>query len=156
MASWHEVQESAEGLALRVQNRFELDGHAMLATLRRDGSPRLSGIEITFALGELWLGMMPDSLKVFDLLRDPRCSLHTITHGKDVADGDGKLNAVAARETDPVVLDALAVAMGGIPETGMVAFRMDVTEMSFLEGAGDHLAISSWRDGGPVADRKRY
>jgi hypothetical protein len=159
MASWHMVRTLAPELAPRVQARFEQDGHAILGTLHRDGSPRLTGIELSFLFDELWLGMMPDSLKAYDLLRDPRCALHCITHGKEVRDGDAKLGALARAETNPEQVSAVAAALS-IPEEmlPMALFRLDVQDMSFLEaaGSGDHLVITSWRDGEPVRERKRY
>ena len=156
MSSWHQVRSAAPELAVRVQTRFEMDGHAILGTLRIDGSPRLTGIELSFVLGELWLGMMPDSLKALDLLRDGRCALHCITHGKDVADGDAKLGAVAVHEADPARVEEFAAAIkvpAGLP---MTLFRLDVGELSFLAPAGDHLVITSWREGEQVREQKRY
>ncbi len=61
--SWRDVLTDAPDLAQLVQARFEATGLAFMATLRTDGSPRISGIEPTFLLDELWLGMMPGSLK---------------------------------------------------------------------------------------------
>ena len=68
----------------------------MLATLRRDGSPRISGIEVTFADGQLWLGMMPDSRKALDLQRDPRFALHSAPLDADLKDGDAKISGRAS------------------------------------------------------------
>lgn len=77
MPSWSAFAAEAPGLAAIVRAR--LDGHPykLLATLRRDGSPRVSGIEVEFlADGELRAGSMPDSGKVHDLDRDGRFCLH--------------------------------------------------------------------------------
>jgi hypothetical protein len=156
MASWHDVHSAAPDLAHRVQTRFELDGHAVLATLRRDGSPRLTGIEMSFVLGELWLGMMPDSLKALDLVRDRRCALHSTTHGKNVIDGDAKLGAQAVLESDPTRIQAYVMA-ASVPEgLPLTLFRLEVEDLSFLEPAGDHLVITSWRPGEAVREQKRY
>jgi hypothetical protein len=72
VASWSEVEAAAPELAERVKERFAATGLGLLATLRADGSPRISGIEPLFALDELWLGMMDGSRKATDLLRPPR------------------------------------------------------------------------------------
>src|SRR5438105_6347285 len=95
MPSWSEVVSAAPELAATVQARFDAYGLALLATLRRDGSPRISGIEPLFALGELWLGMMQDSRKAADLLRDPRFALHSATTDKQVTAGDAKISGRA-------------------------------------------------------------
>ena len=63
MATWEQVRKEAPELAEAVQERFDAFLHKTIATLRKDGSPRISGIEATFSGGELRLGMMPDSLK---------------------------------------------------------------------------------------------
>ena len=84
MASWNDVTTEAPELAKRVQSRFAANKEVVLATLRKDGSPRISGIETMFVLDELWLGMMPESLKALDLQRDPRLALHSAP--QDMAD----------------------------------------------------------------------
>src|SRR4051795_194302 len=95
MASWAEVEAAAPELAERVKERFQATGLGLLATLRADGSPRISGIEPLFALGELWLGMMPGSRKALDLLNDGRFALHSATTDKQVTDGDAKVSGLA-------------------------------------------------------------
>ena len=72
MARWAEVASSAPDFATAVREVFDAHRHKTLATVRRDGAPRISGIEASFADGELWLGMMGGSRKALDLLRDPR------------------------------------------------------------------------------------
>ncbi len=95
MTTWDEIAADAPALAAKVRARFEATGLAFIATLRKDGSPRISGIEPLFAAGELWLGMMDDSLKAHDLLRDPRLALHSASEDKQVANGDAKLTGRA-------------------------------------------------------------
>lgn len=65
--------------ARRVRERFDAHRHKTIATLRADGSPRISGIEAVFEDGELYFGSMPDSRKDADLHRDPRFALHSAT-----------------------------------------------------------------------------
>ncbi len=55
MTSWTDFATAQPELARRVRQCFAIRKHATLATLRRDGSPRISGIEVDFADG-LWLG----------------------------------------------------------------------------------------------------
>ncbi len=155
MVSWSDVVAAAPELAARVQARFEAHGLGLLATLRRDGSPRISGIEPLFALDELWLGMMPGSRKAADLLRDPRFALHSATADKQVTAGDAKLTGRAVAVCDQASLDRFARAFeahtGYPPGAGPFSlFRADVLEVSMLKPAGDHLDIAWWRPGGPV------
>ena len=76
MPGWGEVRREAPEFADRVQAAFERNRHMTLATLRRDGSPRISGTEIEFDGGDLFVGMMPASRKARDLLCDPRIAIH--------------------------------------------------------------------------------
>ena len=84
-----------------MQARFEDFRHHVLATLRTDGSPRLTGLEADFREGELWLGMMIGSRKALDLRRDPRFSLHA-NPGSDseTAGGDVRVSGRAVEVTD--------------------------------------------------------
>src|SRR4249919_1514485 len=58
---------------------FDAHRHKTIATLRADGSPRISGIEAVFEAGELSFGSMPHARKGADLLRDPRFAIHSAT-----------------------------------------------------------------------------
>jgi hypothetical protein len=101
MASWREIEEAAPELAARARGYMDAHVHKTLATIRRDGAPRISGTEIFFAEGDVWLGSMPGALKARDLQRDPRYALHS--GSKDPAagwDGDAKFAGVAEEITD--------------------------------------------------------
>lgn len=148
MTSWADVERAAPELAAAVRGRFEATGLAILATVRADGSPRVSGIEVDFSLGELWIGSMPAARKTLDLRRDPRCALHAATADKDVTDGDAKLAARAVLVGD----DRRAAWSASRAESGehlsapdpFDLYRLDVAELSFLRPAGDHLVIEWW------------
>jgi hypothetical protein len=160
MASWSEVLAAAPDLAARVQARFEAHGLGLLATVRRDGFPRISGIEPLFAGGELWLGMMPDSRKAKDLMRDPRFSLHNATIDKNVAEGDARITARAELADDEETLGRFREAFEAHngyppPPDPFPLFRGDVYEVSMIQPAGDHLNIDWWRDGGEVVRVER-
>src|SRR5919202_4427540 len=104
MGTWREVASAAPELAALVRARFEATGLGLLATLRRDGSPRISGIEPLFTDDELWLGMMPGSRKAADLLRDPRFALHSATIDKQVTHGDARISGRAVAVQDEPTL----------------------------------------------------
>jgi pyridoxamine 5'-phosphate oxidase-like protein len=163
MSSWGGVVEVAPDLANAVQGRFEAHGLGLLATLRRDGAPRLSGVEPLFAHGDLWIGMMPDSFKAADLLRDPRFALHSATVDKNVTEGDAKIAgravAVAADDTATFTrfLTAFAAATGYPPPDGPFhLFRADVHEVSMIRPGGDHLDIDFWRERDGLHHVDRY
>lgn len=152
MASWQEVVDDAPDFARAVQGRFDAHQHKVLATLRKDGSPRISGIEASFAEGELWLGMMLESRKALDLLRDPRLALHSAT--PDVGDdptawtGDAKIAGRAIDATDPSVMKKYVRAFGE-PEQPFHLFTVDIAEVVLVRvgDPADHLDIDVWRAG---------
>jgi hypothetical protein len=170
MARWEDVERSAGKFAAAVRTRFGANRHAVMATLRKDGSPRVSGIETTFALGDLWLGMMPDSRKAQDLRRDPRLALHTSSpdppEDEGSWEGDAKLSGTAEEITDPGRIAEVAATMAaGQAEPGgdtsepldMQLFRVDVGEavVTRVGDPPDHLVIESWRPGEGVRRVKR-
>ena len=79
MTRWQDVEEAAPEFAARVRALFDAHRHKTIATLRADGSPRISGIETAFEDGELVFGSMPRARKGADLGRDPRFALHSAT-----------------------------------------------------------------------------
>jgi len=151
MASWAEVEGAAPEVAERVKERFESTGLGLLATLRADGAPRISGIEPLFAHDELWLGMMHGSRKATDLQRDPRLALHNATEDKQVTNGDARISGRAVEITDDESFErfdrAFQEETGYAPPPPYHLFRVDVTEVMFLKPGGDHLAIEWWREG---------
>ena len=76
MATWNDVEREEPAFATRVRALFDARKHKTIATLRADGSPRISGIEVEFTDGELTFGSMPAARKGADLVRDPRFALH--------------------------------------------------------------------------------
>lgn len=79
MTDWQEVEQAAPEFAQRVRALFDAHRHKTIATLRADGSPRISGIEALFEDGRLVFGSMPNARKGADLRRDPRFALHSAT-----------------------------------------------------------------------------
>ena len=79
MATWQEFEQAEPEFAQRVRALFDAHRHKTIATLRADGSPRISGIEAVFEDGDLAFGSMPNARKGADLGRDPRFALHSAT-----------------------------------------------------------------------------
>ncbi|WP_018786704.1 pyridoxamine 5'-phosphate oxidase family protein [Micromonospora sp. CNB394] len=80
MTWWSDLVAAEPGFAARVRARFAVRKHGTMATLRRDGSPRISGTEFDFGDdGQLRLGSMAGAVKALDLRRDPRVALHSPT-----------------------------------------------------------------------------
>ncbi len=161
MATWADVEGAAPELAALVRRRFEAHGLGLLATIRRDGSPRISGVEPLLAHGELWMGMMADSRKARDLARDPRFALHSATTDKNVTEGDAKIAGLVVPVVDDdefaLFVAAFAAATGyPPPPERFPLFKADVREVSTVRPAGDHLDIESWHEGRGVRKVERF
>ena len=154
MATWAEFSESEPEFANLVQSRFDSHKHKTLATLRKDGSPRLSGIEATFANGQLWLGMMPGSLKALDLRRDHRLALHSALDSPEMPSGDARISGRAIEHTDDQTKTAFSHASQEatgqeLPPGPFHLFSIDIKEAVLIRigDPADHLVIETWREG---------
>ena len=130
MVAWHEIETDAPEFAARVRALFQARKHKTMATLRADGSPRISGIE-TEVGEQVTFGSMPDSRKLADLERDPRLALHS--------------PSVDPPEDDPGGWVGEAKISGRAVPTND-GFRVDITEvaLTYLDGG---LVIESWHPG---------
>jgi hypothetical protein len=153
LASWSELEEEAPELAARARRIFDAHTHKTMATLRRDGSPRISGTEADYSDGEVWLGSMPGAMKARDLQRDPRFALHSAPVDPKLAEGDAKL----AGTVEEIVDDEIKAARSGSdqPPGPHHLFRCDITELVVTSVAGDRLVIESWHEGRGVERRER-
>jgi hypothetical protein len=121
MASWSEFETAAPELAARVKELFDAHKHKTMATVRRDGSPRISGTETAFRDGELWIGSMWQAVKAKDLQRDPRYAIHSATFDPDDDwPGEAKVAGIA-HEIEPIDFN-------GAPSH---SFRLEVNEASW-------------------------
>jgi hypothetical protein len=155
MPSWSEVEAEAAALAARARELFDAHTHKTLATLRRDGSPRISGTEVQFAEGEMWFGSMWKSVKALDLERDPRFALHSGSGEPPKWTADAK---VAGRVHEITDEERKAAIFGHESPPGEAhLFRVDIMEL-VVTGLGDppdHLVIESWHEGRGVTRRTR-
>jgi len=100
MVSWAEFQTAAPGLADKGEQRFDATGLILLGTLRKDGRPRISPVEPILTDGRLYLGMMWQSKKALDLLRDPRCVVHNTVSDRMGKEGEFKAYGRAVPVSD--------------------------------------------------------
>lgn len=144
MARWADVEDDAPEFAAVVRRLLEAGRHKTLATLRRDGGPRISGTETEFRDGDLWIGSMWLARKAVDLRRDPRFALHGPS--VDPPEGDPSTWSGEAK------LSGRAVEVPG-PDDGegepSHRFRLDIDEVVWTRVGtpADHLVIEVWRAG---------
>jgi Pyridoxamine 5'-phosphate oxidase len=145
MATWSAVEREEPAFAARVRARFDAGKHKTIATLRADGSPRISGIEVEFDGGELSFGSMPDARKGADLVRDPRFALHSPSADPPEGNPSGWTGEAKVAGRAVLVGDLEGEASGQL-------FRADLDEvvLTRLTDAGVRLLIEVWKPGVPL------
>jgi hypothetical protein len=151
MATWQEIEKDAPEFAQRVRDRFAAGTNKTMATLRKDGSPRISATELQFEDGQATFGMMGGSMKLADVRRDPRIAVHspTLEPPVEVTEwlGDAKMAGRAVEAPPPEGA-----------EEGSGHFHIDITEIALTRVGGnppDHLLIESWHEGTGYRRRTR-
>lgn len=132
-AIWQDLELGAPEIARLGMTRLDAVGVALLGTVRRDGSPRISPVEPYLAAGHLLVGAMARSGKAADLLRDPRCTLHSAVTGPDTGDGELKLYGSAAqagRRLCHATADAWWTAW---PADKAIVFSLHIQQALFIE-----------------------
>jgi Pyridoxamine 5'-phosphate oxidase len=140
MARWQEIVDSAPEFAAAVRGHLDARVHKTIATIRADGSPRISGIETFFADGDIYVGSMPGARKALDLRRDPRYALHSGSIDPPEWPGDAKLSGRVEEVENP--------------SGDSHRFRLDIDE-AVLVGLNEErtkLVVQLWR---PGAELKR-
>jgi hypothetical protein len=143
MASWAQIEAEAPQLAGLARGILDAHKHKTIATLRADGSPRISGIEAEIEDGELRFGSMSGSRKGSDLSRDPRFALHSGSDDPPEWGGDAKLAGRAVEVSSP--------------GSDAQHFEADIHELSVvrLNEARDRLVIELWKEGEGVRTMSR-
>lgn len=144
VATWKVITEAEPEFASRVQRLMDAGRHKTIATLRSDGSPRISGIECEFTDTEVRFGSMSGARKGADLERDPRFALHGPTvHPKEGEEkdwpGEAKIAGRAIR-VSPVIPD------DGNDEPDGEMFIADISEVviTALNAEATKLVVESW------------
>ncbi|MFG2650000.1 pyridoxamine 5'-phosphate oxidase family protein [Streptomyces sp. NPDC048436] len=153
--NWAAFTAAEPAFARVAEERFGLFTHHTLATLRKDGSPRTTGLEVRFLYGELWLGMMADSMKALDLRRDPRFALQANPGAEtEMEGGDMRIAGRAIEVEDPEVIARYAGEVG--PPEPFHLFRTELTEVvrTYIED-GKYLAVQLWKPGAPARTTRR-
>jgi Pyridoxamine 5'-phosphate oxidase len=139
MTAWLDVEQAEPEFAQRVRALFDARRHKTIATLRADGSPRISGIEAVFEGGELVFGSMPNARKGADLRRDPRFALHSAT--VDPVEGS------EAQWPGEAKISGRAIAAGAITEgADGDRFHIDIAEVvhTHLNEEATVLVVEWW------------
>jgi hypothetical protein len=142
--TWEAIEQAEPEFTGRVRRLFDAGRHKTIATLRADGSPRISGIECEFAGGDLRFGSMAGARKGTDLKRDPRFALHGPTfHPEEGKESDWPGEAKIAGR---------AISAGAVgtdddnEEPDGEMFVADITEVVItgLNAKATKLVVESW------------
>jgi Pyridoxamine 5'-phosphate oxidase len=147
---WSDIENTQPRLAALGQRRLIEPGVVLVATIRQDGTARLSPVEPLVMDGDLWLSMMWQSAKARDLLRDPRVLVHSVITSRDGAEGEFKVRGTAVAENDPAVqrryAGAVSSRLGWSPQPGQFhLFAVDISLVSYISydtpTGNQHVAI---------------
>ena len=145
---WAEFAEAAPELAQLGKERFKRAGIALVGTIRRDGSPRISPVEYYEIDGHFMLGMMWQSFKAKDLLRDPRCLVHSVVTTRAGDEGEFKLRGRAVPIDDPKLRegygDATEAEIDWRPTGPFHLFSLDIEEAAFVIYEEDEQRTTRW------------
>lgn len=148
VADWATFEAEAPAMAAAVRARFRAHRHHVLATLRADGSPRVSGTEVEIDEGEVRIGSMWLARKALDLRRDPRLAIHANPGDGSMQGGDAKLSGRAAEQ------GAAPPGPGGAPSHEFVVDLAEVV-LTTIHPDGDRLVVRRWRPGLGVTSQER-
>ena len=148
--TWGEFAAQEPELAALGEAQFARTGLAMVGTLRRDGWPRISPVEPFFVDGQLYLGMMWRSVKALDLLRDPRCVVHSTVSDPNGAEGEFKVYGRAVDVADSGersrFADAVYAAIGFRPEEPEFhCFAVSIDSVVYSQLRGEEFHRQVWK-----------
>jgi hypothetical protein len=146
---WSQMEDSQPRLAGLGRQRLLEPGVVLVATIRDDGTPRISPVEPWILDGELWLSMLWQSRKAADLIRDPRILVHSVVASRDGGVGEFKIRGTARAEPDQAVqrryASDVAEHLGWRPEPGRFhLFAVDIEQVTFIrydDASGDQFVV---------------
>ena len=138
---WADLERAAPRLAERAKELVVDPGVCLVATIRRDGAPRLSPVEPLLLDGDLWLSMLWRSRKAQDLLVDDRVLVHSIVTTRGGQPGEVKLRGRAVpvddRERRDRYREAVAVLGWQPVEPWFHLFVVDLADVTSISYAGE-------------------
>ncbi|PSK91370.1 pyridoxamine 5'-phosphate oxidase [Murinocardiopsis flavida] len=154
--TWDVFAAAAPGLAKTAKERFESAETHVLATLRKDGGPRVSGTEVSFRAPDITIGSMPGARKARDLQRSPAFAIHANPADPDdirAGGADIKISGTAVEVADPDEVERYRDP--GTPPGPFHLFRLLLSEVVATGVEGDRLVVRLWRPGGEVREFRR-
>jgi Pyridoxamine 5'-phosphate oxidase len=150
MARWADLEAAAPELTTSGQELIDRFRFVFIATLRRDGTPRISAVEARIVEGELAMSMIPGTLKARDLLRDPRLAVNAPLQNPDDPNQELKLRGRALEVHDDGLKESLAAAIeatsGWRPPFDWHFFSLDIEDAAFITWNAGVMRMIHWSD----------
>lgn len=140
-ATWGDYTRAHLANAVVVSDVFRTHPHHVIATIRKDGSPRLGGTNVFVTDEHLWIGTKLDSFRAKDLIRDSRCALYSAPIDEHLVRPDIQIDAVAQRADEDMTSELLSSV--GQPKDAVV-FLLQIRAIRILTVDSDELVIESW------------
>lgn len=144
MATWRDFEQQEPDLAgfgyERLNNRV-----AYLATVRRDGSPRVHPVSARIREGSLFVRMYPSSPKAQDLLRDGRYAMHSLVTDTSGTGGEFAIAGGVTRVNDAALIERVNRGLPGTPDQYLI-FEFNIREATSTVYEKDRQIRHQWRD----------
>jgi hypothetical protein len=143
--SWKTLEDQRPELAAFAAAR--LHGNvAYLATVRKDGAPRVHPVTPIIGGGHLFVFMEPTSPKGHDLRRDARYALHCSVSDNSGASGECYVAGQAQFIDDPE-LRALAVSLASYaPAERYILFELGLESAASTAYTADQIIRQHWKN----------
>jgi hypothetical protein len=159
--SWWELESAAPDLAGKGRATLERWGFVYVATIRSDGTPRISPVEAHLVQGRLVLALIGGSRKVRDLGRNDHLTLQSPVASAGDPGTEVKLRGHATAIGDDDVLrdsvaDAVQERSGWRPTAAWALVELSVTAAAVLSWSpeGD-LELLTWDSAAGVQPTRR-
>jgi len=158
VSTWDEFAEQAPVLSQYLLARLDDEATGRItyvATVRKDGGPRVHPVKVFLSGGHLRLFMYPESPKGADLIRDPRYAMHAAVTPNPFLSGELAAHGTARIETDPEAraLAAAEAPFAAPPPDDNTLFSLDLDLVIGAWAADGAPARMRWRAGeGPERD----
>jgi hypothetical protein len=157
---WAEFGDREAKLAALGRKMLGEPGVVLVATIRDDGTPRVSPVEPLFWADDLWLSMGWGTRKAADLRRDARILVHSIVASRDGTHGEYKVRGQAIAEDEAArqreYANVVASTLGWRPEPGRFhLFRVDVEDVAYIrwDDTTNDQYVTRWPHGGEFVRR---
>jgi len=142
--SWQNLVDGNPELAAYGAARFE-NRVAYLATVGKDGAPRVHPVSPTLRQNRLFVFMYPTSPKAHDLQRDGKYALHCAVENREGGEGEFYIRGTATRVNDPALWELVRPGHPDEFNVRYILFEFSVGQAFSMVYAGDESLQNRWK-----------